>query len=131
MSQRFLQISVISHCEEIETQLASLPQDHSQGYPREIAEKVRTGIATVHQISRDGVNVGYFITEKFENDFVVLAMQTFQNIDAFHTILENAETLARNAGCRHLTFNTIRAGLLERAIDFKFQISTVTLRKTL
>lgn len=111
--------------------LRELPSIDSEKDAREIAYKIQAGIATAYNITNDGRFAGYFITEKFENELVVLAMQTFENLEVFNTILVHLETLGRSQNCIGISFVTIRPGLIKKSAQFGFNVSSVTLRKSL
>lgn len=120
-----------SQLSEAEILFRNLPQDNLANHTDKIVAKVKAGIAKIYEVYIDNRKVGFIATEVFGDEFVILALHSAEQIDAFFNLAPVIETLAKQSGCRCVTFSTVRAGLIAKGLSNNYQISEVVLKKYL
>lgn len=120
-----------SKLSEAEILLRKIPQDTNANHVPEIVTKINNGIAKIFKIQKNGIEVGFCIYEIYENEFWILAMQATEYIDSFKNIYFQICDFAKILNCKSVCFETIRAGLIEKALQNEFYIWSVKMRKLL
>ena len=131
MSSVSLEIVTLRECEKLSEawiMFAGCEQDKDANHVDIIKDKVNTGKAVVSQVIKDGKGVGFSVTEKQDDEFTVLALAVSDYVFAFENLVPFWISQAKLNGCRHLSFSTVRPGLIRQAIKNKFKISRVEMR---
>lgn len=107
------------------------PQDNEVKHASIILQKIKKEIAKLYEITKNGKSIGFVAVEIYENEYVILAMHSTENCDAFRNIVPSFVEEAKKKGCKCVTFSTVRPGLIIKAQNDGFIISEVVMRKHL
>lgn len=131
MSHVSLNPLTLRECEKLSEawiMLAGCEQDQEARHVEIIREKVANGKALVSQVIKDGKGVGFSVTEIWGEEFTVLALAVTDHVLAFETLVPFWISQAKTSGCRHISFSTVRPGLIRQALKHSFKISRVEMR---
>lgn len=135
LSNSVLNRITLHECEklsEAEILFRNCPQDNLAGHVETINEKIKAKTAKLHEVKKGGESVGFLASEIHNGEFYVLALSLNQICGAFENIVDPLLTvLAKQNGCRCITFSTVRPGLIRQALQNSFIVSEVVMRKHL
>jgi len=113
---------------EAEILFANCEQDNGANHVSILKEKIDNGKAVISQVIKDGKTIGYSVTEIYGDEFAVLALAVTDPIYCFESLFPFWVSECKKAGCRFVSFSTVRPGLIKQSLKYNFKISRVEMR---
>lgn len=120
--------------EQAEAWSRALPHDWPGSHAGVLAEAVKSGRASMLNITHNGKRVG-FIVYRIDRDFtlpefeIIAAYSGEGRIDVTASCLDQLADLAAREGCASIRFHTMRPGLIAKAEAAGYRVSEVIMRR--
>lgn len=111
----------------------SIPHDNPGNVAEVVANAVRSGLARLFYVEREGARVGAVVCEfdAAAGELIVIAAHGRDREKLTQTYFDLVEDLARKSGCKSVRFHTMRPGLVRRALSAGWRASEIVMRKAL